>query len=171
MAERKTPTIYIDADACPVVRQTLAVARKAGLPCVVAGDVNHNLEAHIRRNDPREPREGFWVRTLGVTSGPDSADFAIVCELEPEDVVVTQDIGLAQMALGRGAHAIDVRGRVFDSRTIDMLLLVRHATKEELRDRRRRGKPRVEAHKPIDEEARARFERRFEDFLHELGLL
>ena len=164
-------TIFVDADACPVTRETLAVARRANLPCVLAGDANHNLEAHVRASDPRGPREGFWGRTLPVGTGPDAADFAIVCELEEGDVVVTQDIGLAQMALGRGAHAIDVRGRVFDSRTIDMLLLVRHATKEELRDRRRRGKPRVEAHKPIDEEARARFERRFEDFLHELGLL
>ena len=32
------PTIYIDADACPVTSETLAVARKNALPAVVAGD-------------------------------------------------------------------------------------------------------------------------------------
>lgn len=53
------PTIYIDADACPVTSETLAVARKNALPAVVAGNATQNLARHIRRGDPREPRDGF----------------------------------------------------------------------------------------------------------------
>ena len=76
-----------------------------------------NLERSVRATDPREPRDprhpdrGFWVRVLQVGVGADSADFAIVSNLTPDDVVVTQDIGLADMVLGRGARAIGVRGR------------------------------------------------------------
>ena len=103
------PTIYIDADACPVTSETLAVARKNALPAVVAGNATQNLARHIRRGDPREPRDGFWVDTLPVGIGADAADFAIVQELEPGDIVVTQDIGLAAMALGRHARAIGAR--------------------------------------------------------------
>ena len=71
--------------------------------------------------------------------GADSADFAIVERLRPGDVVVTQDIGLASMALGRGAAAIGVRGRVYTRQTIDMDLFIRH---EEKKVRRAGGRTR-----------------------------
>ncbi|MDO4797871.1 MAG: DUF188 domain-containing protein [Coriobacteriales bacterium] len=135
------PTLFIDADACPVTREAIDCARKAHIPCVIAGDSGHNLMRHVRSGDPTSPREGFWVDVLSVPQGPDAADFAIVSELEPGDVVVTQDFGLASMALGRNAHAIGVRGQVYDKRTIDALLMVRHAEKEARRNPRRRTSP------------------------------
>ena len=46
---------------------------------------------------------------------------------EPGDVVVTQDLGLAAMALGRGAQAMSPRGRRHSAATIDMELEFRHA--------------------------------------------
>ena len=45
-------------------------------------------------------------------------------------MVVTQDIGLASMVLGRDASAIGVRGRVYDKATIDMQLFIRHEEKK-----------------------------------------
>lgn len=106
-------TLFIDADACPVTREALDTARRAGWPVVIAGNSTQNLERRIRRDDPRDPehaRRGFWVGVLDVSVGADSADFAIVARLSAGDVVVTQDIGLASMVLGRGAAAISVRG-------------------------------------------------------------
>lgn len=106
-------TLFIDADACPVTRDALALARKARVPVVVAGNTTQNLERHVRPDDPRSPMEangGFWVETLAVGVGADAADFAIAERLEPGDIVVTQDIGLASMALGRGAAAIACAG-------------------------------------------------------------
>lgn len=167
---RRAPVLFIDADACPVTREAIACARSVGVPCVVCGDSGHNLTRHVRPGDPTDPedaRGGFWVRVLSVPAGPDSADFAIVSELEEHDVVVTQDMGLASMALGRGCAAIDVRGRVFDRRTIDALLLVRHATKAELRSRRRRGRPDVGRHEPFSADDRERFQRRLHQLLLE----
>lgn len=129
------PTIYIDADACPVTADTIAIARRNEVPVVIAGNSTQNLERHIRRNDPREPTHGFWVDTLTVGVGADSADFAIIQELSPGDIVVTQDIGLAAMALGRNAKAIGVRGRVYSLDTIDSDMEMRHVEKNV----RRRG--------------------------------
>ena len=122
-------TLFIDADACPVTRESIDCARRAGVAVVIAGNSTQNLERHIRRNDPRDvehARRGFWVTTLDVSVGADSADFAIVERLQAGDVVVTQDIGLASMVLGRDAAAIGVRGRVYDKATIDMQLFIRH---------------------------------------------
>lgn len=124
------PAIIVDADACPVTAEALAVARKHGLPALIAGNSTQNLARHIRRNDPRENTGGFWVDTLAVGVGADSADFAIVERLMPGDIVVTQDIGLAAMVLGRRAHAIGVRGRVYSLATIDMDMEIRHQEKK-----------------------------------------
>ena len=158
------PTLFIDADACPVTREALDCARKAHLPVVIVGDSGHNLLRHVRTNDPTEPRDGFWVSTLQVEQGQDSADFAIICQLEPGDVVVTQDMGLASMALGRDAHAIGVRGEVYDKRTIDALLLVRHAQKEARRNPRKRTSPKG-GPRSFANEDRRRFSRRLRELL------
>lgn len=146
------PTIYIDADACPVTAEALAVARACRVPAVIAGNTTQNLARHIRRGDPRRATDGFWVDTLAVGIGADSADFAIVQELKPGDIVVTQDTGLAAMALGRGARAIGVRGRVYTLATIDLDMHIRH---EEKKIRRQGGRTRGPA--PFEDEDRERF--------------
>lgn len=147
------PTIYIDADACPVTSEALAVARARKAPVVIAGNTTQNLARRIRRSDPRTPDDGgFWVDTLAVGVGADAADFAIVQELSPGDIVVTQDIGLAAMALGRRARAIGVRGRVYTLATIDLDLHLRH---EEKKVRRQGGRTRGPA--PFEDDDRERF--------------
>ena len=162
-------TLYIDADACPVTREALACARRARVPVVIVGNTTQNLERHIRRDDPRDEghargrdvtHDGFWVDVLDVSIGADSADFAIVERLQPNDVVVTQDIGLASMVLGRGAAAIGVRGRVYTKATIDMDLFIRH---EEKKVRRAGGRTRGPAAFTNDD--RERFTRNLTDLL------
>ncbi|MDO5708835.1 MAG: DUF188 domain-containing protein [Coriobacteriales bacterium] len=162
------PTLFIDADACPVTREAIDAARRAKIPCVVAGDSGHNLAKHVRKGGPIEPTDGFWVSFLSVEPGKDSADFAIVCELSEGDIVVTQDMGLASMALGRGCKAIGVRGHVYDQRTIDALMLVRHAEQAERRkDHRNRGKIQGDKHPSFTSDDRERFIRNLRALLEE----
>ena len=162
-------TLYIDADACPVTREAIDEARRAHIPCVICGDSGHNLAKHVRSSDPTEPTTGFWVSILSVEQGRDAADFAIVANLEEGDVVVTQDMGLASMALGRGAQAIGVRGHVYDQRTIDTLMMVRHAEQAERRKtRRERGKIQGDKHPSFTSEDRERFVRNLRALLRGL---
>lgn len=163
--------LFIDADACPVTREALACARDARTPVVIVGNTTQNLARHIRHNDPREPEkaqgrdadhDGFWVDVLDVSIGADSADFAIIECLQPNDIVVTQDIGLASMVLGRGAAAIGVRGRVYDKATIDMQLFIRH---EEKKVRRAGGRTR--GPEPFKGSDRTRFRRNLIELLRE----
>ena len=162
-------TLYIDADACPVTREALACARRARVPVAIVGNTTRNLARHIRPDDPRDAEHargrdaahaGFWVEVLDVSVGADSADFAIVERLQPGDVVVTQDIGLASMVLGRGAAAIGVRGRVYTKATIDMDLFIRH---EEKKVRRAGGRTRGPAAFTNDD--RERFRRNLAELL------
>lgn len=123
------PTLLIDADACPVTGETLNVARRKNVPVVIVGNSTQNLGRQIKRSDPKAPNEGFWVSTQSVSVGSDSADFAIIERLSPNDIVVTQDIGLAAMVLGRKAFSIGVRGREYLPETIDMDMEIRHVEK------------------------------------------
>ncbi|HSK48239.1 MAG TPA: YaiI/YqxD family protein [Coriobacteriia bacterium] len=111
-------TLFIDADACPVTREALTIARRHKVPVVLVANATQNLGRYAERGG---------VECVGVSGGRDAADFAIVERLEPGDVVVTQDWGLAAMALGRGAKAMSPRGRIHSALTIDMELAVRHA--------------------------------------------
>ncbi len=146
-------TLYIDADACPVTRDAISVARAARAPVVLVGNETQNLARFTGRPG---------VKALQVSSGRDAADFAIVEQLAAEDVVVTADIGLAAMVLGRGATAISPRGRVFSPVTIDAELAVRHA---EQRHRRAGGRTRGPA--AFEDEDRERFREVLEGLLRE----
>ena len=57
-------TLFIDADACPVTAEALAVARRAGVAVVIAGNTTQNLERHVRSGDP-PPRRPCPTRLLG----------------------------------------------------------------------------------------------------------
>lgn len=155
-------TVYIDADACPVIDESLNIARAHDVPVVIAGNSTQNLSRHVRKNDPRHEREGFWVDTLAVSVGADSADFAIVERLSPGDIVVTQDIGLAAMVLGRGAGALGVRGLPYTRSTIDMSLEIRHVEKK---IRRQGGRTRGPS--PFTDDDRETFARSLERMIGE----
>ncbi len=125
-------TLFIDADACPVTREAISAARSAGWRVVVVANSTQNLERYAERSG---------VEAVQVSGGRDAADFAVVERLAPGDAVVTQDIGLAAMAIGRGAGAVSPRGRIFHLATIDAELAVRHAEAKLRRAGGRHGGP------------------------------
>ena len=138
-----TPTLFVDADACPVTRDALAIARARKVPAVLVANATQNLARYAGRPG---------VECVEVSGGRDAADFAIVERLRAGDVVVTQDIGLAAMVLGRGARAVSPRGRIYSAATIDMELAVRHAEQ-----RHRRAGGRTKGPSAFEDEDRERF--------------
>ena len=101
--------LYIDADGCPVINQALNAAAKRHVESFLICDTAH---VFARRG----------AQTITVDKGADSADFAIVSRLKPGDLVITQDYGLAAMALTRGAKVIDQNGMRYTEDNIDGLL-------------------------------------------------
>lgn len=148
-------TLFIDADACPVTREAIAIARKRGLQVTVVANGTQNLERYASRPG---------VEAVQVSSGRDAADFAVVERLSAGDVVVTQDIGLAAMALGRGAGAISPRGRIFYLATIDAELAVRHA-----QAKLRRAGGRHPGPAKFEDEDREHFSEQLERLLSQMG--
>ena len=94
--------------------------------------------------------------TITVPKGPDSVDFKLVNAVTKNDIVITQDYGLAAMCLARGAFVLDQNGREMNSENIDQLLSFRY---ESAKIRRIGG--RTKGPKKRTEENNFAFERKF----------
>ncbi len=105
--------VLIDGDGCPVVNDALELCRHFGTPCLIFCDTAHELQ-----------REG--AETVVVPKGADSVDFALVNRVEPGDIVVTQDYGLAAMCLGRQATVLNQDGKRYTEENISGLLYTRY---------------------------------------------
>src|SRR5699024_11377229 len=92
--------IYVDADACPVVRIVEETAKKYSVSVTLLCDTNHVLKSEYSE-----------VKVIG--SGADAVDFALIGLCKKGDLVVTQDYGVAAMALGERAFCIHQCGRLF----------------------------------------------------------
>lgn len=105
--------IFIDGDACNVVKITEKIAQENSIPCHIYCDVCHELkstysEVHI------------------VEKGKNSADFAIINKCGPNDIVITNDSGLAAMVLAKNGIAINTKGFEYTKRNIMSYLTSRH---------------------------------------------
>lgn len=113
--------IYVDADACPVVRIVEETAKKYSVSVTLLCDTNHVLKSEYSE-----------VKVIG--SGADAVDFALIGLCKKGDLVVTQDYGVAAMALGKGAFCIHQSGRWYTNDNIDQMLMERHLAGKARRD-------------------------------------
>ena len=120
--------IFIDGDGSPVIKITAAIAKKHNIPVTVVADIHHNIAV-----------EG--VEKVTVDHGPDSADFAIVQRMNAGDLVVTSDMGLSSLVLGKGGHVLTPMGKRIDQSNIDTLLMMRHIHQEMRRAKKRHKGP------------------------------
>ena len=116
--------IYVDADACPVVKITEQVARKYELPVTLLCDTNHILTSDYSE-----------VRVIG--AGADAVDLALINLCQAGDIVVTQDYGVAAMALGKKAYVLHQNGWQYNAGNIDILLMKRHMAKKARRSKKK----------------------------------
>ena len=65
-----------------------------------------------------------------IDAGADAVDFALVSLCRKGDIVVTQDYGVAAMALGKGAYGIHQSGKWYTQENIDLMLMERHLAKK-----------------------------------------
>ncbi|MFL5296562.1 MAG: YaiI/YqxD family protein [Phenylobacterium sp.] len=105
--------IFIDADACPVKDEVYKVAQRYGLTTTVVSNSFIMI--------PRSP----LIERMIVDAGPDVADDWIAGECRPGDIVVTNDIPLADRVLKAGGAVIAPNGRAFTADTIGSALASR----------------------------------------------
>ena len=141
--------IYVDADACPVTRIAEQIAKKHNIPVTLLCDTNHVLTSDYSE-----------VKIIG--AGADAVDFALINLCKRSDIVVTQDYGVAAMALGKGAYAIHQSGKWYTNENIDQMLMERHLNKKA---RRASGKNHLKGPKKRTKEDDDRFRESFEKLI------
>ncbi len=114
VTERQHPEIYVDADACPVKDEIVRVAER------------HRLQVHLVSNSGMFGYHGHPLVTQTVVGeGADVADDWIAERIGAGDIVVTQDIPLADRCIKKNAYALRPNGRVLDKASIGMALATR----------------------------------------------
>ncbi|HHU74311.1 MAG TPA: YaiI/YqxD family protein [Clostridiales bacterium] len=112
--------ILVDADACPVKNIIEEIAKEYNLPVLMFIDTSHMLSSS-------------YSEVILVSKAPDAVDFALINRTNRGDIVVTQDYGVAAMALGIEAYAIHPSGKIFTNQNIDLMLMQRHIAKKNRR--------------------------------------
>lgn len=147
--------IYIDADACPVVGIAEDIATKYNISVTLLCDTNHVLTSD-------------YSEVVVVGAGADAVDYKLISICHRGDIVVTQDYGVAAMALGKGAFAIHQSGKWYTNENIDQMLMERHLNKKA---RRASSRNHIKGPRKRTEEDDQRFAESFEKLLRKANNL
>lgn len=118
--------ILVDGDACPGRHIIERIAKKYDIKVIIYCDINHDIESD-------------YSEVLRVDAGFQSVDMYLINKTEKDDIVITQDFGVAAMALSRKAKALSPKGNEFSNENIDRLLFERHLSSKARRGGKRTG--------------------------------
>ena len=142
--------IYVDADACPVIGIVERIAKSHNIAVTLLCDTNHYLTSD-------------YSEVVYVGAGADAVDFKLISLCEKRDLVVTQDYGVAAMALSKGAYAIHQSGKWYTNENIDQMLMERHLNRKA---RRASGKNHLKGPRKRTSEDDEHFRESFEKMIH-----
>ena len=120
--------IIVDADACPVKEIIKSTAIKYSIPVIMVCDTSHIL------NDD-------YCKVITVDKFADSADIYLINVAEKGDLVITQDYGVAALAIGKKAYALSNNGMEYNDDNMDKLLFERFLGKKSRRAGKRTKGP------------------------------
>ena len=145
--------IYVDADACPVKEVIIEEASARKLPVTLVSSIAHFSKKKLPSN----------VQTIYVDIGAEAADYKIIQLIQSGDILVTQDYGLASLALPKAVAVLNQKGYAYTKENIEPLLQQRYFSAMQ----RKSGK-RTKGPKPFTNENKEKFRSLFIQFLDSL---
>lgn len=142
--------IFVDADACPVTEIVEEIANKYNINVTLLCDTNHVLYSD-------------YSNVIIVGAGSDAVDYKLISMCGSGDIVVSQDYGVAAMALSKGAYPIHQSGRWYTDENIDRLLMERHLNKKA---RKSSGKNHIKGPSKRTKDDDMRFRESFEKLIN-----
>jgi len=121
--------ILVDADACPVRDIIVKIAKEFHIPVIMYTDTCHTIEDD-------------YSKKIIVDKGADSVDIALINNTEQNDIIISQDYGVAAMALSKKAYALNQNGLIYTKDNIDKLLFERHISQKIRRSGKKTPNPR-----------------------------
>ena len=108
--------IWVDADACPnSIKEILFRA-------AIRTKTMMTLVANQALTSPPSP----FIKRMQVGSGFDVADAKIIECMQAGDLVITADIPLASLAIGKGGCALNPRGTLYTLNNMQQCLNIRN---------------------------------------------
>lgn len=114
--DRFTLNIFIDADACPVKTIIIDEGTKQHFKITIVTSISHFSTIQHPAN----------VKTIYVDNGAEAADYRIMQLAQKGDLLITQDYGLASLALAKGCVVLHHTGFQYTTDNIDQLLQSRY---------------------------------------------
>lgn len=138
--------IIIDGDACPVVSSVIELTQETGIFVTIIRSFSHfSTQIDLEH-----------VRTVYVDDGPESVDYKVVQLASSEDIVITQDYGLASLLLNKVKFVMHHKGFLFNDNNIQQLLDQRYINAQiRKQGGRHKGPP------PFTRQDRQHFEHQF----------
>nr|WP_246940436.1 YaiI/YqxD family protein [Bacillus pinisoli] len=118
---KKIAQLFVDADACPVKNEILHIAASYEIDVIFVASYSHVMTNSIG---------GTWIY---VDANKEEVDMYITNHSKRGDIVITQDIGLASLLLGKGIKVISPRGKEYLEETIGFALNMRYISAKERR--------------------------------------
>ncbi|HHV97115.1 MAG TPA: YaiI/YqxD family protein [Clostridiaceae bacterium] len=109
--------ILVDAGAYPVKNIVHKVAKAYSIPVIMFIGSNQGKNEYYPDTDISKKRGT-------------SVDLMLISEASMKDIVITQDYGLAILAIGKGAKALNQNGFLYSIDNIDMLIFEHHLSKK-----------------------------------------
>lgn len=120
--------ILVDADACPGRKIIESVAKEKKLELIFYCSLDSIVTIS-------------YGEVVIVDSGFQAVDMKIANTIMASDIVVTQDYGVATIALSKKAYAIDPKGYIYEEKNIDTMLMQRHISQKIRRGGGRHSNP------------------------------
>ena len=105
--------IRVDGDGCPDIKIIEKVARDYHVPMKIYIDTSHLINCD-------------YATIVIVDTGVQSVDIKMENEIVPKDIVITQDYGVAVVALSKDAYVLHPNGIEYTNYNILELLENRH---------------------------------------------
>lgn len=142
--------IYVDADACPVKDIIIDETVERNLEVTLVTSISHfSLQEHPA-----------GVETIYVDNDSEAADYRIMQLSKKNDLVITQDYGLASLALAKGCTVMHHKGFMYTNKNIDDLLQTRYLSAQA-----RKAGQRTKGPKAFTKEDKEIFREKFIRFL------
>lgn len=105
--------ILVDADAFPNIGEIINLAKKYHKEIILYTDTTHQLNYD-------------YAVTKIVDKASNSVDLMIENETEKNDLVLTQDYGVATITISKGALCINPNGKMYNEANMDFLLEIKN---------------------------------------------
>ena len=105
--------LLVDGDSCPVLNIIEKTAEKLRIELVIYSDICHNINLN-------------YGKMVKLDNRNQEVDMAIYNDCKENDIIITNDYGLAELILGKNAYVINHNGRQYTDKNIEQLLMKRH---------------------------------------------